>query len=133
MHLINYINFIFPHLRRYPYLVNQVTNIIDTVVGSCIQFVNIKRGRIIKCFAGRTLITGFGIGGRMQAVYCFCKNTRTSCFTYTPGTAEKKSLRQLVIPDGVFKGSGNRNLSNYCTESYWTIFTRRYNKIIHKY
>ena len=48
MYLIDNIYFIFSNLGRYPDPFNKISYVINRVVGCSIQFVNIKRGRIIE-------------------------------------------------------------------------------------
>ena len=41
MNLIDDEHFVFAHLRRNVHLLNELANVVNTVVGSCVEFVNI--------------------------------------------------------------------------------------------
>ena len=42
----------------------------------------------------------------------FAKNPGTGCFSYTPGAAEKKCMRKLIILYGIDQCGGNMRLAN---------------------
>jgi hypothetical protein len=92
---------------------------------------HIKRSVFIKACTGVTGVTGFALRSQVLAIYGFGQDTGTSSFAYAPGSAEQKSLSQMLLAYGVFQGSGNMRLPHHRVEGTGAVFTCRDYKIIH--
>ena len=123
MHLINDINTVTSNLWWNPYLVDQVTDIINRVIGCGIQFVDIVTSVVIKCHTRFTLVTGFGIGRQVAAIDGLGKNAGTGGFSHTPWTTKQVRMGQLLASDGILQGTGNGILCNYGTKCVGPVFS----------
>jgi hypothetical protein len=85
--------------------------------------VHVKRGIVVKAPAGFAFITGLGLGRQVLTVYGFGQNPGTRGFTNAPGSAEQKSLGQVIAGNRIFKGSGYMVLAHYAIKSSRPVFT----------
>jgi hypothetical protein len=132
VHLIYYIHLVPSGLGGKTNLFHQGANIIHTIVGRGIQFMNIQRGAFIKGNAGMTGITGFPIGAGVFAVNGFGQNTGAGGFAHSPRPTKQKSMCQLVVADGIFQCGGDMCLPHHGFKYLRTVLTCRYDKLIHK-
>ena len=102
MNFIDNINLVLPHLRRDTDLINEVADIINSIIGSSIQLINIERCILIEGDAGGAFIAGFNIRRKVFTIYRLCQDPCTGGFPNTPRTTKKKGLCQLIITDGIF-------------------------------
>jgi hypothetical protein len=70
-------------------------------------------------------------GLRRLTIDGFGQDAGTGRFTYTPWTAKQKSMRQVVIADGIFQRSGNVFLPHNCIKGLGTVFSGRDNEFFH--
>src|SRR5690606_625564 len=131
VHLINDVDFIFSGLWWDAYLLDKATDVIHRIVGGCVQLVNAERIPVLERSAAFTGPTGLNAFGKVFTIYCFRQDTRTRCLPNTTRPTEQKSLRQLVIVDGILERTCNMLLADDRIEGYWAIFACRNNKIIH--
>ena len=131
MNLINNIHFVLPALRRDAHLINQGTNIVNRVIGSCIELINIKRSRTIEWSTWFTLIAGFTLGRKALTINGFGHNPGTSSLANSTRTGKQKSLCNLLIADGIFKRIGNRCLTYNGCKRCGTVFSGWNYKAVH--
>src|SRR5687768_6051056 len=124
MNLVDNIHFVLSELRRKPYLVNKVPDVINRVVGSRIELVHVQRGAGVKRNAGLALIAGLALGSEGAAVDRLCEDARAGGFPYTAGSAKEVSLRQLPVKYGVFQGRSNMTLPHHGAKMLWPVLTR---------
>jgi hypothetical protein len=103
---------LFSHLGDDTYLVNQTPDIINRVVRSGIQFVNIKRPRFVKRHARFALIACFNFRAQMKTIECFGKNPCTGGFAHTTRSAKKVGMSNVTGFNGVFEGIGHGRLAD---------------------
>jgi hypothetical protein len=84
------------NLRRYSYLVNQVADIVNRVIRSSIEFVNIVASALAKSNTGFTFVTGLIFGSEVTAINGFGKNTGTRSFSYTTWATKEIGMGQLL-------------------------------------
>ena len=89
VHLVDDIHLIFAYLWWDTYLFYQLTDVVDGVVGSRVQFMDIIRTLFVECYTRFAGIAGFTIGGGMHAVDGFGKDACTSGFSHTTWTAKQ--------------------------------------------
>ncbi len=133
MHFIDNVHFIFPDLRRNAYLFDQCPNVVHAIVWCRIEFVDVIRALFVECHTRFTCVACFMVCSRMKAVDRFCKNTCTCGFPDSTRAAEQISMCQFVAYDGIFQGCGQCFLPDNRTKCAWTIFSCRYNVIIHAF
>jgi hypothetical protein len=92
---------------------------------------NIKGTAIVKRYAGRTCITGFTIFADVLAIDGLCQDAGTGGFSHPSGTAEQEGMRQLLVPDGVFKGGGDMLLPHNRGKILGPVFPRGNDKVVH--
>lgn len=92
---------------------------------------NIEIGILIKRFTTLALVTGFNVFRNIFAVNNFSQNSRTSCFTHSAWATKQKCLSQLIVADCILKCLCYLLLSNNIFEPCRSVFTRRYNEILH--
>ena len=112
MHLVDNIDGVLAYLRRYSHLVNQRTDILDRVIGSGIEFVDIERPLLIEGLATLALIAGVKSVLRVKTVNGFRENTRTGGFAHSSRSAEEICMRQMVLTDSVLQRLGERLLTD---------------------
>src|SRR5690606_35974408 len=94
MHLINDIYLVFACLWRNPYLVYQVTDVINRVIRSCIQLKYIERKIFIR------VIISF-------LIYFAGKYPGAGSFTNTPWAGKQQCLCKMIIFNGIKQSIGN--------------------------
>jgi len=85
---------------------------------------DVKRAAGVKAAAGFALVAGLYFRRDVLAVNRFGQDTGTGGLTHPTWSAEKKSLRQVLAADGIFKGIGDMVLPNYAIERGGAVFTR---------
>src|ERR1700683_2487356 len=112
MHLIYDIHLVSTGLGSKTNLFHQRPDIVHRVVTGGIQFVDVERSALIKRYTGMTVVTSLPIRAHICAIDGLCQDPGTSRLTNPPGTAEKESMRQLAIFNGVFQGSSDMCLTH---------------------
>ena len=77
------------------------------------------------------MVTGFPVRSRVFTIDGFSQYPCTSGFTHSSGTTEQKSMGQLVILNGIFKGGGNMRLAYNGRKILWSVFPCRYDEFVH--
>jgi len=75
-------------LGRDAYLVDEVADVIDGVVGGGIQLVDVQRTLFVESLAGLTFVAGLAVGLRVEAVNGFGENAGTGGLADTTGSTE---------------------------------------------
>ena len=104
MHLIDDIHAVFADLWRYSHLVNQLTDVIDGVVGRGVEFVDVVGAVFVERPARLALVARLHILGEVEAVDGFGEDTATRRLAHATRPAKEVRLRELVVFDGVFEG-----------------------------
>ena len=104
VHLVDDIDRILTYLRRNTHLVDQSADIIHRVVRSGIQFMDIERPLLVKRAAGFALVACVMLSGRIKTIDGLGKNAGTSGLTHSARSAEKISVRQMILADGIAQG-----------------------------
>ena len=129
MHLVNDKHFVASHLRRNLHLLNEFADVVNGIVGSSIQFVNVVGATFIEGYATFAMITRFSALTRCETVDSFSENACRSGLTHTSRTAEKIGVRQFSCSNRVFKCCGKRTLPHHTIEIGGTIFASRNNVV----
>ena len=101
MDLIDDVNLIFALCWTVGYFLADLTDVVNTVVGCCIDLYYIHRSSCKNGLAGRTLVTGASIY-RMFAVYSPGIDLRYTGLTCTSGSAEQIGMTNTFRCDLVF-------------------------------
>jgi len=131
VHLIDDIDLVLAGLWRKPHLLYQRPDIVYGIVAGSIQLMDVHGDPIVERDTGMALVTGFPICAYILTVNGLGKYTGAGRFTDPPGTAEQKCMRQLIVLDGILKGSRNMRLPHHCRKTLWPVFSRRNNKFVH--
>lgn len=107
VYFIDDIHFIFACLGGESYLFHQGPDIVNGIIAGGIELMNIQRDAFVKRDAGMAFVTGFSVRLRVFAIDGFGQYPGAGGFTDTPGTAEKKGMRKLVIADRILQGGGD--------------------------
>ena len=126
MYLVDDVHTVFTDLGRDADLVHQCLDVLHTVVGGGIQFVDTVGTTLREGFAGLALAARLHICRRIRAVDGLCKNPRRCCLAYSSRAAEQIGVSQLPAYNGILEGSGNRVLSNERLEGVRPVLSRRY-------
>ena len=122
MHLIDDVH-THLHLRRcINDIIPQVTDIIYTIIGGCIDLQHIHTGAVINTAASLTAITGIPIL-RILTVYSLRQDLGGAGLTRSPGTGEQISVAQATALQLGFQGLGDRHLTNYVIKGLGAVFT----------
>ena len=92
---------------------------------------NIHGSALVERHAGMAAVASLAIGLRRLTIDGFGQDAGTGGFTYTPWAAKQKSMRQVVIADGIFQRSGNVFLPHNCIKGLGTVFSGRDNEFFH--
>ena len=131
MHLVDNKDLIFSDWRWNTHLVDQGTDVVNRVIGGCIEFRDIIRTLLVECLAGFAFVTGFPVGSRIQTIDRLGKDTGARSLTHSTGTAKEIGMSQLVTLYCIFECSCQGLLAYHTTKSRRTVFPCRYNIIIH--
>ena len=131
MHLIDDVDFVLPCLWWIADLLYQSANVFYRIIGSRIEFIDIKGTMIVKASTGGTGITGFYSYCNLLTINCFCQDAGTSCFAYPSGATKQKSLCQVFIFDGIFECCSDVGLPHNMVKNSRAIFPGRNNKVLH--
>ena len=97
MHLVDDVDLVFSLRRGIGYLVNDLTDIVHTVVGSRIDLNDIHAGSRRNGLTNTAFPTGAVLCG-VFAVHCFRKNLRHRSFTGTSRSGEQIRMADPVRP-----------------------------------
>jgi len=132
VYLIDDVDFVLPCLWWIADLFYQGTDVFYRIIGSSIEFIDIKGTMIVKASAGGAGIARFCICCNLVAIDCFCQDAGTSCFAYPSGATKQKSLCQVFIFDGIFECCSNVGLPHHMVKNSRAIFSGRNNKVLHE-
>ena len=96
MHLVDDINTVLSHLRRYTYLVHQRLDVIHSVIGSGIKLMDAVGTSFSKRKTRFTLSARLHILRRIGAVYHLCEDTGSGGLTHPSRSAEEVCMRKLT-------------------------------------
>ena len=85
----------------------------------------------VKSLAGFAFVACFPFRREMQTIDCLGKNTGTRSLAYASRTTEKISMSQLVILYSILKSSSQTLLSHDTFKCGGSVFSSRYNIIVH--
>ncbi len=133
MHLVDYIDAVFSHLRGNSHLVHQVLDVLNTVVGGGIKLVDAVGTAFSEGFAGLALAARLHIRGRVGAVYHLREDAGRGGFAHSARAAEEVGVRKLSPQNGVFEGAGYVVLADERAEIVRAIFASRNDVLFHIY
>ena len=131
MNLVEDDDLILAQLGRNPYLVDDIADVIDRVVGRSIEFLDIDGALFIETAAAVALLAGFAVVVRVETVDGLGEDAGTSGLAYATGAAEKIGGGQLVIFDGHLEGVGDGLLSDHIFKFLRAVFSCRNYKVVH--
>ena len=121
MHLVNDINLITPFCRRILYLINDIPDIADTIVGCRINLDHIHRGLAVDLLTHCTLVAWTSIHRRLT-VDCLCHDLCNRGLTGTSCTAKQIGMTDPVCLDLVAECRHDLILSFNLTKAGWSKF-----------
>ena len=124
MNLVYDVNAVLSHLRRNLHLVHQVLDVINTVVGRGVQFVNTIGPPFLEGPAGLTLAARLHIRRRIGAIDGFREYSCRGRLTHSARAAEKIGVGQLASDYGIFQGLGYVVLTDQGLKRVRTVFSR---------
>src|SRR6186713_295293 len=92
---------------------------------------NVERCTIVERYTGIAFITGFPILVRGLAIDRLGKDPGAGGLADPTGTAEQKGMRQLVVLNGILKGSRDMRLPDHRSKILGSVLSRRNYKFIH--
>jgi len=132
VHLVDDIHLVFPHLRRYPHLVDEGADVVNTAVGSRIELKDVERSVVVEAHARLALVARLHVGGGMQTIDGLRHDASACGLTHTSRSAEKESLRKGVVAYGVLQRRGDSMLTHDAFKRRRPVFSCRYDKIFHQ-
>ena len=130
MHLIDDVNLIFALCWTVGYFLADLTDVVNTVVGCCIDLDHIHGGSCLNGFAHGTFVAGTAVY-RMFAVYCLRQDLCNRSLSGTSRSAEQVCVSDTVRLDLVGQCCHNMILSFYIVKIIGTKFTVK-SSITHK-
>jgi hypothetical protein len=85
---------------------------------------DIQGSTLIKGYTGMTLITGFSVIARILAIDGLGEYPGAGGLTHSPWAAKQEGMRQLLVLNGIFKGSGNMALTHHGGKILGPVFSR---------
>lgn len=131
MNLIYNKNFVFTLLRLESNLVNERPDVINRVVGCCIQLCNIETCIFIEGCTAVTFIAGLKLSSELPAVEGLCQNSGAGSLTHTAGTAKEEGLRKMLTLQCILECLRHVLLPYNVFETLGSIFTGRDDKLAH--
>ena len=116
MDLIDDIDAVFSHLRRYADLIHQSLNVLNSVVGSCIKLMNAIRSAFCKRTAGLTCTTWLHFLRWIRAVDHLSKDSCRGGLADPTRATEEVGMRQLPSQNGILESLGDIVLTDECPE-----------------
>ena len=104
MDLIDDIDAVSAHLRRYADLIHQGLYVLDTIVGCGVKFMDAVRTALCKGLAGFTCSARLHIPGRVGAVYHLREDTCRRGLSHSARSAEEICMCELPSQDRVLEG-----------------------------
>ena len=131
VNLVDDIHLVVADLRWDAHLVNKAADVVNRVVGSGIEFVDVERGVVVEGAARFAFVAGFKVFGWMQAVDGLGHDAGASGLAHASRTAKQEGLGQSVVADGVFQGRCDGLLTHHGVKSRWSILSCRYDEVFH--
>jgi len=103
-------------------IIAEITNIIHTVIGRCIDLQHIHTGTGINCKTGFAAITGITVLW-VLTIYCLSQNFGAAGFTCSPRTGEQVRMTQTATLQLGFQRLRNRKLTHNIIKCLRSIFT----------
>ena len=125
MHLVDDEHFVLSDLRRNAHLFNEVADIVDRVVGSSVEFVNVERALFVEREARFAFVAGFTIFAWLQTVDGLGEDACTSGLADASRSAEEVGVCEFAALDGILQRCGYGRLSDHAAESHRTVLARR--------
>ena len=122
MHLIDDIHTLSDLGRGINCIIPEVPDIVDTVVGSCVDFQYVHAGTFVDAPAGFTPVTGITVF-RMEAVHRLGQDLGAGGLARTPGTGEQVCMAHLAGQQLMLQRLGNRQLTHHIIKGLRTVFT----------
>ena len=94
VNLIDDEDFVLADLWRDVDLLDELSDVVHTVVGGCIEFVDVVGPLLVKGLAGFALFAGVSVGLGIEAVDGFRKDACTGGLTYSAWSAEEVGMCQ---------------------------------------
>lgn len=131
VHLVNDVHLVMSDLRRNAHLVHQLSDILHRVVGCSVQLENVQGTLLVECAAGLTVVAGFSVCLKVQAVDGLGQNARASGLAHASGSTEQIRLGYFTREDGILQRGGQCSLSNDQLKIPGTVFSCGYNVFSH--
>ena len=131
MHLVDDIDTVSAHLRRYPHLIHQSLDVIHTVVGCGIKLMDTVGPAFRKREARLTCTARLHLVGRIGTVDHLCEYARSGGLSHSTRTAEQVGMSQLPPENGILESLGYVVLSDECAEGVRPVFSCRYYILAH--
>ena len=116
MHLIDDVDPILPRSRGDVDLVDEVSDIVDGVIGRRIELKDIVRPLLVSSDALATLITRLALRCAMLTVDGLSKYAGTRGLAHTSGTTEEVGVAELILLDRIEERGGQRLLPHHVSE-----------------
>ena len=116
MHLIDDVDPILPRCRGDIDLIDEVSDVVDGVIGRRIELKDIVRPLLVGGDALAALIARLALRGAVLAVDGLSKYAGTRGLAHTSGTTEEVGMAELILLDRIEERGGQRLLPHHVSE-----------------
>ena len=131
VHLVDDIYAVAAHLRRDAHLVGQCTDVVDRVVGCCVQLVYAVRTPFGERAAGLAFSARFELRPGIAAIDGLGEYPGRACLAHAARAAEEVCMCKLAALYRVLERACDVLLSQQRLEAVRTIFPGRYDELFH--
>ena len=121
VYLVDNEHLVSAHLRWYLHLLDEFANVVDGVVRSSVELVNIVRTLLVESLATFTLVASLALRGGREAVD----------LSHASRTTKQLSMRQFALSNCVLQRSGQGLRSHHAVEVGGAILSGRYDIVVH--
>jgi len=131
VYLVNDENLVFSMLRLKPHLLDECSDMLDSVVGCGIQLSNVERCILMESLTGGTGVAWLKLWSWFLTVQDFSQNSGTGGFPNSPWATKKKRMSQMILLKGIPQSPGHMRLAYNFIKPLWSVFSGGYNKLAH--
>ena len=102
-------------------LLDQFADVLDLVVGSSVQLVDVEGMPFLEALAGLAFPAGFESFGGLLAVDHLGQDPGAGGLAHSSRSTEEEGLSELFVPDGVLQRGGDGRLADHRIEGVRTV------------
>ena len=121
MYFIDDIDLVFSLIRFEPCFLDEITDILDTIVARAIDLDTVEHGTILERSTMLTLMTWISILN-VCTIHSLCKDTSTRCLTRSTRSMEEIGMSDAISLEAISEYSRDVVLADDRVPVFWAIF-----------